>query len=163
MLLKRLPTELHAIIFELICTAELDSDTPGYYSACRLRLVSRYIYKIVIPIMYRTLLIDGRTKASLLSRTFQHRPELSRSVQHLFISDHARQPRGPADDDTLEVPPSFAFDFPFGRAERIEQRQRMGAWLTERAQILTAFRCAMYHILSKFYSLVLPCYGDYWY
>lgn len=149
MSLRRLPNELHVIIFELACSSDLAAGVNVYQTALSLCLVSRRSYAIVIPIMYRTLRVDGRTKASLLSRTFRFRPELGVFALHTFLSDHSRRPLGPADDDMLEVPPPFAFEFPRSREESVDRFQRVNAWLAEREQAFTAFRTAMYHILCR--------------
>ncbi|KAL5508093.1 hypothetical protein ACEPAH_5711 [Sanghuangporus vaninii] len=165
MLLRLLPAELHVTIFELACSADMAADVHSYWTARSLCLVSRHSYSITIPIMYRMLLVDGRTKASLLSRTFQSRPELGAFAQHVFLSDHSRRPRSPADDNTLEVLPTFAFEFPGSRKGRIERLRRMKTWLTEREQMLSAFRSAIYHILCvvspRIQTLSICLYGHY--
>ncbi|KAL5527544.1 hypothetical protein ACEPAG_6345 [Sanghuangporus baumii] len=165
MLLRILPAELRVAIFELACSADMATGVHSYRTALSLCLVSRCSYSITIPIMYRMLLIDGRTKTSLLSRTFQSRPELGAFAQHVFLSDHSRRPRSPADDNTLEVLPTFAFEFPGSRKGRVERLQRMKTWLMEREQMLSAFRSAIYHILCvvspRIQTLSICLYGHY--
>ncbi|KAL5530259.1 hypothetical protein ACEPAF_6516 [Sanghuangporus sanghuang] len=112
MLLRLLPAELRVAIFELACSAGMAADVHSYRTAHSLCLVSRCSYSITIPIMYRMLLVDGRTKASLLSRTFQSRPELgvvSPRIQTLSICLYGHYDHK-ADNGLAGV---FTLPFPF--------------------------------------------------
>ncbi|KAI5124773.1 hypothetical protein M0805_005407 [Coniferiporia weirii] len=153
-----LPTEIYTIVFELACSADPVADEHDYRTALDLCLVSRRFYSLVVPILYRALLVTGRAKVSLLARTLRARPELGQSTVHLFLSDRVKwapgagaashHPNHVDDESSLEVLPSFAFEFPRSREGRVERLQRMQTWLTAHAETLATFRIAVGGILD---------------
>lgn len=154
MSLEDLPAELLVIVFGFACMADIGSDAHACQTTYSLCLVSRSFYSLAVPILYRTLIVDGRSKTVLLSRTLQTRTELAACAVHLFLSDRGRHSPSfthgdESGESALEVLPTFAFEFPRSQEGRVERLQRMQLWLSARAQTLATFRYAIQHILGE--------------
>ena len=145
---QTLPVELQSMILKLVCSSELDKDNPTYLSALNLCLVSRDFYSLVVHCVYRTLLATGRTRTKLLARTLRSRPDLGKYAVNLFVSD--RKVGSDDGDTTLEVLPTFAFEYPGTSEARRERLLRMQAWLEAREHTYMTFRNSIQDILGHY-------------
>lgn len=160
---QTLPVELQSMILKLVCSSELDKDIPTYLSALNLCLVSRDFYSLVVHCVYRTLLATGRTRTKLLARTLRSRPDLGKYAVNLFVSD--RKVGSDDGDTTLEVLPTFAFEYPGTSEARRERLLRMQAWLEAREHTYMTFRNSIQDILEAvsrhLVTLSICMYGHY--
>ena len=126
-----LPPEIQCAIFRHVARED----------RLHLVMVNHWVHDIALPLLYETILLPTRKSVIDLEQALFRRPYLSGHVRHILISDRNR-------DEFHVALPDFIVVWPKTHAARVERRQKIRNWLTDRDKELTKFRTALRHILA---------------